>query len=163
MSPAMVKKTPSTTVAYLSANGPYSQIGAAMGQLLAAMRETGLEPVGPPSGVYFNSPKEVPPEELRWEIRCPVADTTPQALPDQRGVAVKSVAEVEVVADIHRGPYQEVERTYQALYYWIEAKGYAIVGPPEEVYLSNPDATPPQDLLTEIRIPVKRVRDLVTP
>jgi len=34
--------------------------------------------------------------------------------------------------------------------------GYEIVGPATEVYLSNPAETPPEELLTEVRFPVRK-------
>jgi len=38
---------------------------------------------------------------------------------------------------------------------WVD-NGYEIVGPYEEVYLSDPGKTMPEELLTEVRFPVKK-------
>ena len=62
----------------------------------------------------------------------------------------------EVAATMHKGPFQEVGGTIHALEAWIAENGYQIVGPYEEVYLTEPDKTPPEELLTEVRFPVRK-------
>ena len=151
-----VKKTEPITVAFISMKGPYTQISEAFGKLYGWIGEKRYIPAGPPMGVYFNAPEQVPTEELLWEIRSPIAgDVTPSG-PDERGLGIKSVERAEVAATIHKGPYDQVGATYGALAGWIAEKGYTIVGPPEEVYLSDPGKTPPEELLTEVRFPVKK-------
>jgi len=49
-----------------------------------------------------------------------------------------------------------VGETYGALVGWIMENGYQIVGPGEEIYLTDPDKTTPQELLTEVYFPVKK-------
>ncbi len=56
---------------------------------------------------------------------------------------------------MYRGPYERVAPVYAQLAAWLAAKGYAAAGPPEEVYFSKP-GTPPEETLTEIRVPVAR-------
>jgi effector-binding domain-containing protein len=57
---------------------------------------------------------------------------------------------------MHHGPYDGVGQTYEQLGRWIAENGYEIAGPSEEVYLSNPQETPPAELLTEVRFPVRK-------
>jgi len=57
---------------------------------------------------------------------------------------------------MHKGPYNQVGATYGALAGWIAENRYGIVGPSEEVYLSDPGKTAPEELLTEIRFLVKK-------
>ena len=47
-------------------------------------------------------------------------------------------------------------KTYGALGGWIMENGYEIVGPAEEIYLSEPEKTPPEERLTEVRFPVRK-------
>jgi len=56
----------------------------------------------------------------------------------------------------HKWPIEKVEETYKALAEWVMQNGYEMSGPPEEVYLSNPAETRLEDLLTEIRFPVRK-------
>ena len=151
-----VKKTEPMTVAFVSMKGPYSLIGETFGKLYGLIGEKGYVPAGPPVGVYFNAPGQVPDEELLWELRSPIAGDIAPGGPDERGLGIKKVEAAEVAATMHKGPYDQVGATYGALAGWIAENGYEIVGPSEEVYLSDPGKTAPEELLTEIRFPVKK-------
>ncbi len=151
-----VKKTEPMTVAFASMKGPYSLIGETFGKLYGLIGEKGYVPAGPPVGVYFNAPGQVPDEELLWELRSPIAGDIAPGGPDERGLGIKKVEAAEVAATMHKGPYDQVGATYGALAGWIAENGYEIVGPSEEVYLSDPGKTAPDELLTEVRFPVKK-------
>jgi len=151
-----VKKTEPMTVAFVSMKGPYTLMEEAFGRLYGWIGQKGYIPAGPPLGTYFNDPQQVPAAELLWELRSPIAgDVTPIG-PDKRGLGVKRVEGAEVAATMHKGPYDKIGAIYGALVGWIAANGYEIAGPPEEVYLSDPGKTPPQELLTEVRFPVRK-------
>lgn len=152
-----IKQTEPITVAFLSMKGPYTQISEAFGKLYSWIGEKGLMPAGPPLGLYFNMPGQVPDEELLWELRSPIAgDVAPSGPDEQEGLGVKQLEAIQVAATTHRGPFEEVGKTYEALGGWIAENGYEINGPTEEVYLSDPNATPPEQLVTEIRFPVRK-------
>jgi AraC family transcriptional regulator len=151
-----VKKTEPMTVAFISIKGPYSLISETFGKLYGWIGEKGYAPAGPPIGVYFNAPGQVPDEELLWELRSPIAGDTAPSDPDERGLGIKIVEGAEVAATMHNGPYDQVGATYGALWGWITENGYEIMGPSEEVYLSDPGKTPPEELLTEVRFPVRK-------
>jgi effector-binding domain-containing protein len=150
-----VKSIDAECVAYLPMTGPYDRIPAGFGQLYGWVTQRGLVPGGPPSGVYFTDPArgEAP---ARWELRAPLAGDAADVAVDAAGCGVKHVAPRLVAAAIHRGPYAGIAPAYAALASWIRAHGYTIVGPPEELYLSEPAARP-EDTLTEIRLPVGRM------
>lgn len=74
---------------------------------------------------------------------------------DEAGCGIKHVASQLVASTIHRGPYERIAPVYAELATWIRANGYTPVGPPEEVYFSEP-TTPPEETVTEIRIPVAK-------
>ena len=143
-------------VAFVSMKGPYSLIGETFGKLYHWIGEKGYVPAGAPIGVYFNTPGQVPDEELLWELRSPIAGDVAPGGPDEQGLGVKKVEGAEVASTMHKGPYDQVGATYGALAGWIAENGYQIIGPGEEVYLSDPDKTPPEELLTEIRFPVRK-------
>lgn len=151
-----VKKTGPMTVAFLSRKGPYTLISDAFGKLYGWIGEKGYIPAGPPLGVYFNAPEQVPAEELLWEIRSPIAGNVAPGGPDKKGFGVKRVEGAMVAATMHKGPFEQVGHAIRALEAWIAENGYEIVGPYEEVYLSDPAKTPPKELLTELRFPVRK-------
>lgn len=150
-----VTKTKPITVAFISMKGPYSQLGETFPRLYDWLREKGYEPAGPPSGVYFNSPGQVPAEELLWEVRCPISGNVASSGPDEWGFGVKSVEAVDVASTMHKGPFDQVGVVYGALVGWVMENGYEIAGPSEEVYLTDPANTSPEELLTEVRFPIR--------
>jgi len=151
-----VKKIEPMTVASLSMKGPYTQISEAFSKLYGWIAEKGYVPAGPPLGVYFNAPGQVPDSELLWEVRSPIVGDIHLSRPDERGVGVKRLKSTQVAATMHKGPFDELGKTYEALAAWIIENGYEIAGPAEEVYLSDPQKTRPEELLTEVRFPVRR-------
>jgi AraC family transcriptional regulator len=151
-----IKDTEPTTVAFLAKKGPYTQISAAFGQLYGWIGQKGYTPSGPPMGIYFNAPGQVPEDQLLWELRSPIAGKVALGGPDKDGLGVKQLATVKVAATIHKGSFDTVAKTYEALVGWIMQNGYDIAGPSEEVYLRDPSQTPPQELLTEVRFPVRK-------
>ena len=57
---------------------------------------------------------------------------------------------------LHKGPYQKLAETWRAAYRdWLPSSGQQLRdAPPYEVYLNDPRKTKPEDLLTEIHIPI---------
>ena len=151
-----VKKTEPRTVAFIFVKGPYDQIGETFGRLFGWVGQKGYAPVGPPLGIYFNSPDQVPTDELLWELQCPLGGDIPPAEPDASGAVSNDMSMFAFVSTVHKGPFDEVGKTYGMLWEWVNANGYEIVGPSEEVYFSDPSTTPPEELMTEIRFPVRK-------
>lgn len=159
MSPSIqvtVKEMEPATLAFVSMKGPYTQISEAFGKLYGWIGQKGYVPSGPPSGMYFNMPGQVPNDQLAWELRSPIAGDVAPSGPDQQGLGIKRVAATQAATTMHKGPYEKVGEIYQALAGWIAQNGYEVAGPPEEVYLTNPAETRPEDLLTEIRFPIRK-------
>ena len=151
-----VKKTEPRTVAFVAMKGPYAKMGEAFATLFGWIAEKGYTPAGPPLGVFFNAPGQVADEELLWEVQCPIGGEVAPSGPDERGLGVKRVEGAEVASTMHKGPFQEVGKTYAALAGWIMENGYEIAGPAEEVYLTEPGKAIPEEFLTEVRFPVRK-------
>lgn len=155
MSDIVLKSTPAYTVAYSNCQGPYDKLPRVVGEIFLWMRENGYQPAGPPVGVFYSSPFGVPPEELRWEMQIPLQDAAVEEQePTETAPGIKTVPVRTVVTTIHEGSYERAPLVYQALFGWLAARGFRMAGPPEEVYLSDPTATPPDEIRTEIRFPV---------
>ena len=151
-----VKKTEPVTVAFVAKKGSYDQIPQAFPELYAWTGQKGFIPSGPPIGVYYNNPSEVPVEELMWEIQSPISGDVAPSGPDEKGLGVKKLDGAEVAFAMHKGPFDQVGPVWSGVVRWIVEQGYEIAGPGQEVYLSDPATTAPSDLLTEIRFPVSR-------
>jgi AraC family transcriptional regulator len=145
------------TVAFIRKQGPYAQIPEAFGQLYGWIAQHGMTSEGMPHAVYLTAPDQIPEAQAMWELWAPVAEETPEQPADESGCGVKRVGERVVAFAMHTGPYELLPETYDPLMQWVHGQGYAVSGPPEEVYFSDPDQVPPEQYLTEVRLPVTKL------
>jgi effector-binding domain-containing protein len=157
---AEIKETGPVSVAYLSMHGPYDQTPEAYGVLYGWIAQHGMQPSQEemPSAAYFTSPEEAPEDQAEWELRAPIAGEPMPSPPDESGVGVKRLEPTAVASTMHKGPYDSVGGSYEALVQWMTGHGYVPAGPPEEHYYSDPDEVPPEEYLTEIRFPVQKAQ-----
>lgn len=144
------------TVAYLPMYGTYAQTPEGFGRLYAWVEASGYKPTGMPAAVYFNIPSDDAASDAIWELQAPLAGDVAEAPPDESGIGIRHVPATDVIAAVHRGPYDSVLPTYQALWAWIEDNGYEPCGPPMERYLNDPGEMHPEEYLTEILMPVRK-------
>lgn len=150
---ADIKQTDPLKVAFLTMQGAYHQIPEGYDKLYEYVTSHELEPTGPPHAVYL-TPPETPEAEAVWELWAPVEDAAEETGPDERGLGVKLVPSMTVAWAMHMGPYESIEPTYLGLADWITQQGHTVVGPPEEIYFSDPDEVAPEEYLTEVRFPI---------
>ena len=56
---------------------------------------------------------------------------------------------------VHRGPYEELDRSYRALQHWLETHRVDTAADPREIYHTNPaEVSDPADYVTEIAWPI---------
>lgn len=145
-----LKDIPGMRVAFVSRTGPYSQIPEAMKTLMGWVTNRGIKPLGLPMGIYYNSSASVRPDELRWDVAIPV----PDGVNGEDEIAVMELQGGKFVYAFHQGPYDQVGAVYGELFTFIGQNSLRTAGPPMEIYLSDPTKVKPQDLTTEIRVPV---------
>ena len=66
------------------------------------------------------------------------------------------------VSLIHRGPYEQLGRSYARVFEYIKQKGLEVVMPTREIYVKGPGMLfrgNPKKYVTEIQIPVKGGRE----
>jgi len=56
---------------------------------------------------------------------------------------------------IHKGQYETCESTYLVLFAWIEKQSPTICDPIRKAYPNDPRTVPPEQIITEIYVPVK--------
>ena len=155
---ASIQHRRSGMVAYLPMHGPYDQMPDAFGRLYAWISEHGLKATGAPTAVYYNIASDPSGADAIWELQASLKDDIAEDEPDEHGVGVKRTPPMEVVSTIHKGPYDSVTPTYQALWDWVEDNGYELAGPPMERYLNGPDeVSSPDEYLTEIIMSIEKV------
>jgi AraC family transcriptional regulator len=137
-------------VAYITYKGSYEEVPVLMGEVVGFIMAKGLQIMGPPYGVYFNSPQEVPVEELMYEVAMPCSGEAEE----EGRVKIKTTPEQLVLSTVYKGPYSECGTAIGALAQHAYQNGYEITGPPMETYISDPNETPEKDLITEMCFPV---------
>jgi AraC family transcriptional regulator len=144
------KKIGKRQVAYISYKGPYEDIPILMGEVVGFLMAKGMHIMGPPFGVYFNSPQEVAVEELAYEIGMPFDGKAEE----EGRVKIKTTTDQMVLSTIYEGPYSECGTAIGALAEYAYKNGYQIIGPPMETYISDPNETPENELVTQMCFPV---------
>ena len=149
-----IKTTDPMTVAYKRMRGMYSQTPQGLGELYMWVARQGLHPGGMPQAIYLTSPDMTPEPESQWELWAPLADPVPLRDEDEFGIGIKLVPATKVASLMYKGPYEEIGPAYQELGEWVEARGHHLVGPPRELYYSDPAKVAPEDYLTEVQMPI---------
>jgi effector-binding domain-containing protein len=147
------KRIEAAKVAYIPYTGSYQKIPEHIQEVGQLVMEKELEMTGMVYGTYFNSPEDVPEEQLQYEIGFSVNEDFQQV--DKLGF--KEIPEHTVIAAMHQGAYTEVGPVIHAVVDYAVKNGYDIVGPITEVYLNDPSQVPESELLTEVRIPVIKI------
>jgi effector-binding domain-containing protein len=126
--------------------------------VLARVQEVGSEIAGPPFGRYHR----FGPDEVDVEIGFPVKTAPPGLAPlhavGSGDVGLSELPGGPVARTVHRGPYDGLGGTYDALHEWIHAQqGYDDGPGPWESYVDDPGAvTEIADARTEVLWPLVR-------
>jgi AraC family transcriptional regulator len=142
------------TLAAMRHTGPYQEIGQTFQRLAAWAGSRGL--FGPGTrylAVYHDAPESAAPSALRSDacIGVPAGFK-----PDREDVTMTTIAGGRCAIFHHQGPYAELGAAYRWIYsQWLPQSGEEPGDRPVfEEYLNNPAATPAQDLLTAIYLPL---------
>jgi AraC family transcriptional regulator len=148
-----IEKVPVMRVAFMRHVGPYSEVEKAWEKMLSWAGQRGL--LGPRTtyvGIGHDDPQVTPPDRLRYDACIVVADNfQPEA-----DVGVEQVGGGEYAVTTHRGPYEKLWETYAQLCgQWLPASGRELQpGPGFEIYRTFAENTPPENLLTDIYLPL---------
>lgn len=149
---ASIKEVPPFAYCCIVHTGPISDMTSVIGQLIQAMQQQNIFSAirGPMVAVYYSILTTADSPDLSWEVGFIVTEQTMAQAP-----LVKKVwSHNTVAAATHVGPYQKLGETLEKLVAWIGAQGYAADKPLLERYLNNPMQVKPEELRTEIWIPV---------
>jgi effector-binding domain-containing protein len=138
--------------------GSFDDIPAVIAKLMAEVEKGEHLQAGPTMVMYFNSPQNVAPGELEWEVGIPVVRPGTIGKAGMDEMAFKVLESMHVAYTHHVGPYEKVGDTYDKLFEWIEMNDYPLMGFPVEVYWSDPETTPEDKLVTELWLPIEEER-----
>lgn len=157
MSEPTIKQTAPFTVAFKVVKGEFDQIPGAFYELYQWVEHYGLQPVGDPLALFLTVPENTPAQLAEWEVWAPIAGGAGETGPDDAGYGVKRIEPETMASCTYIGPYTKIAPTYERLESWIAEEGYTVVGPPREIYQSDPAEAKPEEYVTEVQMPVARV------
>lgn len=123
------------------------EIGKAYGEIGQYMGELGIKCVGAPYAMYFNEDMS----NLDVEIGMPVAEKHP----DKNNIKSSEIPSGKAAVKLYVGPYSGLKNAYTEFIEWIKKEGLTTKDFCYEVYIDDPQSTPPEKLRTEIYFPLK--------
>lgn len=151
MSQFEIRVVPRQQTAVVVVTTPTGRISEAMGQafgaVFAALGRLDVAPAGPALCKYTAYSEE----SVTFEAGVSVAEP----FAGDGDVVGSEIGGVEAAVAVHVGPYDTLSHTYGALQSWIESQGRQPGVVMWELYLNDPDTTPPDQLQTEIYWPVE--------
>lgn len=146
-----IRDLPPQPVLLAPATCRHKEIGptlhACFGVVGAAMQAQGAQMAGPPLCRY-----------LRWgDVDCDLEAGAPtdRLLQDADGAHALTLGG-RVATAVHRGPYDRLRQAWDEGIAWLEAEGLEAVGPPWEVYLTDPTKEPdPEQWQTALFFPIR--------
>lgn len=152
-----IQEIPATKVAAIEIRTTFDQIGPSVGeafrQLYGHLAASGVEPVGPPTTVYWEAD---PQRGVTATVCVPVRGEAPAT----GGIAMRVLPEATVAVALHRGPYEDLPAAYEAVERYLFDRGFVTGGPMREQYLNGPPDAAPDGYETRILWPVATGREL---
>jgi len=140
-------------VAFVRHIGPYQECGAAWGKLCKFAEEHGLfTPTTLRIGIGHDNPSITPPEELRYDACLTVNDQFQPTC----DIGAQEIPGGEYAVLTLRGPYSGLPGAYRwLLEKWLPTSGREKRSVPcFEIYMNDPTTTLPDDVITEIYLPL---------
>ena len=135
-------------IAAIRIRGRYSECGKAFGRIA---RHFGRYLSGPPILLHYDA--EYRETDANYEACFPVSQRK-----EVDGIDVRELPGGTCVSLVHKGPYDDLGRSYAKVFDYLDEKGYEAEIPTREVYLKGPGLIfkgNPKRYLTEIQIPLK--------
>jgi AraC family transcriptional regulator len=151
--PVEIITAPSRRLAAIAHKGPYPEIGAAFQQVASVFASRNLWPQAQGMvGIYYDDPSSIALEELRSHAGVLVDQSfeMPENLEDVK------TPDGRMAVMHYKGPYAGLKAAYDYLFgEWLPKSGEEMREAPSfEVYLNDPMDTAPDELLTDIHVPI---------
>ena len=115
---------------------------------VGAVVEAGLEIQSPPFTRYLEVGEE-------FHIECGVLVEYEPSGELAGNAEVRRLGATRAVRAVHRGHYDTLRATYEAIEMWMAGQGLTGSEPPLEIYLNDPGEVAPDEIETEILQPVR--------
>ena len=144
------KKVPDIRIASICWKGRYGDTGQYFKKLGKQMYR---HIAGKPFNMYYDEGfKE---DDADIESCFPICMGKEIMTPE--GISIRTLPGGNVVSITHKGPYDQLGRSYEKIASYLKQKSYQITAPPREIYVKGPGIIfkgNPKNYLTEIQFPV---------
>jgi len=150
-----IKEIEPMNVAFIHHIGPYAEIAAAYEKLMSWAGKNGL--IGPQTkviGLYYDDPEDTPADKCRSDA-CITVDGDVKT---EGEIGTKTIFGGDYAVATHVGSYDKLIDAWNYLYgQWPSKSGReASFAPAIEIYLNSPEDTPPEELITELYMPLQK-------
>ncbi len=140
-------------IVYLAGSGKWDNafetIVNAFKTVNAYLTKAGIKPSGPPMTIYTQTNDT----SFQFQAAVPVAEP-PKDKP-AGDIAVGKTTAGRAFKFIHRGSYDDMDTTYDAITNFLDEKQLDATGLFVEKYITDPVSTPEDKLVVEVYVPVK--------
>ena len=141
------------SVAFIRHVGPYNKVASAWDKLLPFLGKGGW--LGGDSefiGICHDDPEVTLARKIRYDA-CVTIDPT---FKPRGEIGSQTIAGGDYAMATHIGPYERLGETYAAVFgQWLPRSGRGLrASPCFEVYLNDPGSTEPEELITDIYVPL---------
>ncbi len=145
---------PEQTIIFMQGSGrwenAYETLVDAFKNVYAVIERQGLKPAGRPMTIYSSSDDS----GFRFQAAVPIAQSPKN--PPRGDIAVgKSPAFGRVLKFVHRGSYQTIDNTYEAIANFLDEKKLNSKDMFFEEYVTDPLTTPESDLVVNVYVPLQ--------
>jgi len=142
-----------TTIVYFAGSGmwdsAFETIVDAFKSVYGAMEKLGVKRIGPPMTIYTAT------DDTGFQFQAAVPVAQAPAAPSGGGIKVGKSPAGAALKFVHRGSYDAMDTTYDAITNYLDAKGLEAQDLFVERYLKDPVTTPEDDLVIEVYVPLK--------
>ncbi|MCD4812196.1 GyrI-like domain-containing protein [bacterium] len=146
-----IRKVESGKLLCLETTGPFESIHDLYRQIDTFVKERRVPIKGDRLAIFYDAPEGIDRAHAHFAAAVELAG---ECTGDGEVTVVIQSAAI-MACESHQGDYAGLTDAYQRLLSWIHDKGFKIIGPPHEYYISGPPADS-ATYLTEIQIPVER-------
>jgi effector-binding domain-containing protein len=145
------KNVPSIRIAGIRWKGRYGDSGKYIGRIAKHLYRY---LTGKPFNMYYDEGYKD--EDADIETCFPVREDKEIRAPDD--ISIRTLQGGKVVSIVHKGPYDQLGRSYEKISSYLKQKNYCVAAPPREIYVKGPGMIfkgNPKNYLTEIQFPVE--------
>lgn len=150
-----IENMPALRVAAVHHVGPYERISEAFQRLGTITGRAGLRrfPETVMLAIYHDDPETTPPDQLQSDAGL----TVPEGVALPEGLTEKRLPAGRYARTTHVGPYTQLGDAWSRFMgQWLPQSGHRVgAGSSYEVYRNDPTNTPPDELRTDLYLPLR--------